>query len=438
LNLLRGKLITPYGDLNPLMNIKKPLEWGVSPVPRKYRLLRIFDYFVLWSSLGVGLLVFQAGSLLTPSLSLLDAFLISLVGSVIGSLLLAAAGIYGSRFGVPTMVSLRPVMGSYGSYLATALNVIQLVGWTAFEILIMGEAAAQLSGDIFGEYTTLFWISVVTLWCWLLAIGGPLTVVREWLEKFAIWLVYFSTIWITYSVVSHPQFQYVLTAKGSGGLPPSVALDLVIAMPISWMPLISDYSRFAKDDKSSFLGTFLGYTLANTWFYALGASFPYVLREDVVPAIASLTFGNLALIFILLDETDNGFADIYSTAVSIQNIFPKIRQWKLITLTSLLGGLLALTIPLKQYEYFLLMIGALFIPLFGVTLSDFYILRKRYREEDFYKNVKKIKVSSIIAWVVGVVTYFLIYQYYPDIGASLPAFSASFLLKALLEKFSTQ
>src|SRR5438034_4352200 len=131
-----------------LWRIRRPPEWGVDPVPQGLRGLRGFDLFVLWSSLGVGLLVFVAGSnlLLFFGLNLWEALGVSVAGSVIGSILLAASGVLGSAHGVPTMVSLRAVLGRRGSYVPTALNAVQLLGWAAFELLVVGLAADALSG----------------------------------------------------------------------------------------------------------------------------------------------------------------------------------------------------------------------------------------------------------------------------------------------------
>src|SRR5881628_1699234 len=128
-----------------MFRVRRPPEWGVEPVPHGLRVLRTFDLFVLWSSLGIGLLVLAAGTLLIGlGLTLAESAIVALVGSVLGSLMLAAAAHHGSRAGVPTMVSLRPVLGRFGSYVPTALNVFQLLGWASFELLVMGIASSVI------------------------------------------------------------------------------------------------------------------------------------------------------------------------------------------------------------------------------------------------------------------------------------------------------
>src|SRR2546425_2036967 len=117
------------------LRIRRPPEWGVEPVPERLRVLRTFDFFVLWSSLGVGLLVLAAGTLLVfQGLSIAEILGVSVVGSILGSLMLAGAARHGSRAGVPTMVSLRPILGRPGSYVPPAPNLLPLLGWAAFEL----------------------------------------------------------------------------------------------------------------------------------------------------------------------------------------------------------------------------------------------------------------------------------------------------------------
>lgn len=415
--------------------VEEPPEWGIEPVPEEKKTLGFLDYFVLWSSLGVGLLVFQAGAEL--GLGLLTAIIVSILGSILGSLMLASAGLIGSKYGVPTMVSVRPALGRWGSYLPTALNVIQLIGWTAFEFIVMKEAATTISGPFLGRYTEVFWAIVIAIFCWLLAYGGPITVVRKWLEKFAIWLVFASTIWITiYLITEGWNVRVSLTSVGS--IPFFSALDLVIAMPISWMPLVSDYNRFAENDKQGFFGTFSGYTLTNTWFYSLGAALVVLTAQaNVVVAISSILLGGVALALIIVDETDNAFADIFSTGMSIKNLFPNANQRTLVTGATVIGLIIALMLPSGQYINFLYLIGGFFVPLFGVVIADFLVVKKtQYTREDFYGE-KKLDIVGIISWISGATIYFTITYLFPQIslpsiGASLPSFLVAFLVHYLL------
>ncbi|MBS7651263.1 MAG: putative hydroxymethylpyrimidine transporter CytX [Candidatus Bathyarchaeia archaeon] len=413
--------------------VRAPPEWGIEPVKQDYRYLGFIDYFVLWSSLGVGLLVLLAGSLLVPALSLYEAILVIVLGTAIGNLPLILAGWVGSEYAIPTMVTVRPSFGIRGSYIATFLNLIQLVGWTAFEVIIMAKAADTISLSIAGYSNITLWIVVFTMFCVALALGGPLIVVRVWLEKFAIWLVYGTSVWVAYHILSQRSLGEILAAEPQGGLPFLLAMDLVIAMPISWMPLAADYMRFSRDSKAAAAGTYTGYLIANTLFYFLGTLFVLGAGvSDPVQAIATVAFGIPALLFILVDETDNGFADIYSAAVSLQNILPKYSQKILIIMIGLAGMFTAILLPIEEYESFLLLIGSLFIPLFGVAVTDYFIVKKReYRIDELYKPSGiywyrgGVNIKAVAAWMIGVLCYHYIVTYMSWLGASIPSLAVA-------------
>jgi hypothetical protein len=218
-----------------------------------HRILRGIDFFVLWSSLGVGLLVLVAGSLLVPGLGLFEALLISLAGSLIGSMMLASAGFVGSRYGCPDdgLPQAHPRhQGVISANGAKCCPACRLDGLRAND---HGAGGIKHLGPIsWRVYSYLLGSCVCGLVC-RPSNRGPLAFVRKWLERVAIWLVYFSAIWITIQVFSSPKVWEVLARPGDGSLPILLALDLVIAMPISWWPLISDYNRFSSTVRGDLL-----------------------------------------------------------------------------------------------------------------------------------------------------------------------------------------
>jgi len=432
-----------------MVRLRRPPEWGVEPVPEPLRVLRTFDLFVLWSSLGVGLLVFVAGSnlLLFFGLNLWEALAVSVAGSAIGSVLLGASGVLGSAHGVPTMVSLRAVLGRRGSYVPTALNAVQLLGWAAFELLVMGLAATAISGPLLGDATPYAWIAVFGLVCGVFAIGGPLVVVRDWIEKFAIWLVFFSTALIAYRLfVSGLDMDARPAPAGYLGTTSLLlGLDLVIAMPISWWPLIADYNRFARSARSGTAGTVVGYLLANILFFFLGAALVVGTgRPDVLTGIAALGLAGFPLLLILVDETDNGFANIYSTAVSIQNIRPRWRQLPLVVGVTAVALAAAGVLQWNgqslggAYNNFLFAIGGIFVPLLGVVIADSFVVRRgAYTPGDFFDAAPRWRWPAFASWGPGVLLYFVILLFALPIGATLPSFALAAALHVIFSRLES-
>jgi len=155
------------------------------------------DFAVLWGDLSIGLLVLLTGALLVPALGLPEALGAIVVGSLIGCVPLALVGLAGAREGVPGMVLFRPVLGVRGSYLPSVLNILQLAGWTGFEFWAMSQVANQMSIRLFGVSNLWLWLAVVAIVCTALALGGPILMVRKWLERFGAWVVVGVAAWIT-------------------------------------------------------------------------------------------------------------------------------------------------------------------------------------------------------------------------------------------------
>lgn len=412
-------------------------QWGINPVPPKHRILGGFDYFILWSSLGVGLLVFSAGSFLSET-PFYHALLAIIIGSIAGSVLLSMAGKIGSDHAVPSLIGIRPAFGLYGSYLAAVLNIIQLIGWTTFEILILSKAAEQLTNI----HVTFVWNIIFGVIITLLGIFGPLFLVKQWLSKFAIWIVYASSAIILVTLLLQ-DLPNVMSGEGKD-MSFFVALDIVIAMPISWMPLVSDYNRFAKRSKGAFIGTLIGFSITNIIFYVGGLLFGVGDISSIIISIQGILFGFILLVMIV-DEIDNAFADIYSAAVSSQNIFHNLNQRHLIIGFSSVSTILAIFVSIEGYEQFLFLIGALFIPLFGVLLTDYFVIKRgKYQNDMMYGNkIIKIGYPAIVAWAIGALLYYLLSQLspiylpqLPTIGSTIPSLLVSSLLYLLITKLN--
>jgi len=433
-----------------------PRDHGIKPVPSGERRLTFVDTFVLWADLGVSFLVMVVGMFLVPGLSLAGALAAILVGAIIGNFLLGLVATIGSDTGVPTMVLFRPVLGLRGSYAPTVLNVLQLVGWATFEVIVMAQAATLLSQRLFGVDSYLGWVVFFSVLTTLMAMGGPVLVVKQWMEKFAVWAVLITMLWLTIAVLSTYDVGALFAKRGTGEMSFWLAVDLVAVMPISWVPLVADYSRLATSRRAAFLGTGFGYFVSHIWFYALGALLglsaavtfdPNAPISPLLAAIAGLTAGWGALLILLVAETDEAFANIYSAAVSTQNIVMRLGQRALAGIFGAVVLVLAAAVPMVQYESFLLLIGSVFVPLLGILAADYFLLRSRlyiaeglYRVGGQYWYTGGINWTAMGVWLVGFVLYLVIAGLpqlglaglAPWLGATLPSFLFGFLVYAAL------
>jgi purine-cytosine permease-like protein len=159
-------------------------------------------------------------------------------------------------------------------------------------------------------------------------------------------------------------------------------------------------------------------------------------KEAITYSMALIFFGLFALLIILIDEPDNAFADVYSATVSIQNIFPKQKQWKIALIITILCLLFAFSIPIIQYENFLLLIGASFVPVFSILLSDYFIVNKsNYKKDLFYSINMKINWKAIISWIMGFIVYYYFAYINIIIGATIPSIILTFIIYTILNYF---
>ena len=206
--------------------------WGIEPVPERLRVLGGVDLGLLWGSLGVSLLVVVAGAILVPALSLPAALVAILVGCLVGNLMLAVAGAIGAQARVPAMVLMRAPLGERGSYLPTAINVVQCLGWTIFELLVIATAAAALSDELFGFEAQRAWTLVFGSAALAMGVLGPIGVVHTMIRRVAIWAVPLAVAYLAWWALSGGGLEEAWRRPGEGGLSTWHGIDIVGPPPM--------------------------------------------------------------------------------------------------------------------------------------------------------------------------------------------------------------
>lgn len=361
--------------------------------PRRTMGLR--DTLGLWGNLGISLLLpVAAGYVVLPGRSLWVTIAAIVVGAVIGSVLLGLGAAAGAREGVPAMVLLRGLLGRRVSYLPTVLNVVQCVGWATFEVVIIAEAASRALG--------------LPRWPFVLLAGAlatlmalrPLGAVRV-LARYAVFVALAAVAYLFVRVLSHPL--PVPTAGGAASF--WTAADIVIALPVSWFPLAADYTRHVRGGRTAFTGTTIGYGAATVAFFTLGVlalSAYGTSGLDVIGALLAVPFGVLAIVVLLVLELDEAFANIYSTAVSAQNMAPRVDRRTLALIVGVISTGLALWLDIAAYEAFLFLIGAVFVPLVGVFVVVYFVLPRGAWDSS---ERAPGRLSLLLPWAAGFVAY---------------------------------
>jgi len=373
----------------------------LEPPPRP---LGLWDQAVLWGNLGITLTIPVAAAFVLqplpdlPPLTLAAATVAVLVGTLLGTLVLALAAVPGSDTGAPAMVLLRGLLGRRGSWLPTVLNVVQCVGWAAVEVYVIADGAAKLLPGVPRILLVIAAGAVATalaLW--------PLGFIRQ-LRRYAVWVVLAATAYLFYEVLRRGA-----AAPAHGSWRQFwLAVDVVVALPISWAPLAADYSRHSRSARDAFGGAMGGFAVASAAYFLLGVfaltSLPNA-GADPIGALLAVPAGALALGILVVDEVDEAFANLYSTAVSAQNLRPSLDRRMVAAAVGALATGLALSTDITQYESFLYVLGAVFVPLFGALLVDYFLLRRRSWDVGARAPGRPLMA---LPWALGFVAYQLL------------------------------
>ncbi len=397
---------------------------ALTPVASEQRVFRWHDHASLWFSLGVGLLVMQVGAYLMPALGTQEALVAIVAGSVLGAGLLGWVAKIGCDSGLASAGLMHAVYGRSFARLPIVLNIVQLLGWGTFELVVMRDATVAI-GRQSGALLAPHWPVLATL----LISGSMVRLVRRVVARVALPLVVLSLLWLSWKFLGMAQGQgleALWQRRGAGGMGVMPALDLVIAMPISWLPLVADYARHGRHGGAALRGTWAGYALANIWCYGLGVLVALTLpSQDLVTALLLAQGGLVALSLILIDEVDNAYGDAYSGAVSTHSLLPRwsVRRWGMLIAVLCTG--MALVLPMHSLEPFLLLLSSVFVPLFGV------ILGRLAGRSDVAAQVAQARAAHglpIALWLAGIACYHLLPQVAPALGSALPTLALSFAL----------
>jgi NCS1 family nucleobase:cation symporter-1 len=388
------------------MTMQKDREVGKNLSYEAPKVLSLLDQFSLWGSLGITLTIPAAAVFVlhpygAPTLSFAAALLAVLVGVGAGSIALGGAAHIGASTGTPSMVLLRGLFGNRGSRFPTILNLLQCLGWTAVEVLVIAHAAKAVVGG-----SLVLWTLGAGVFATLMAIK-PLGSVRV-LRRYALAGAIIATGYLLYAVVRHGVH---LSHGGWSGF--WLAVDVAIALPISWAPLAADYSRHSRTPRKAFLGTVVGFFLGAGAYFVLGLlalvtivasnqqGDPYAFSQ----ALLVLPLGIFALLILIVDEIDEAFANVYSTVASIQNLRPLWDRRILAIAVGVISTAVALSLNVVGYESFLFAIGAVFVPLFAVVLVDWFLVSKGQWD---LSETSKLRAWTLIPWAIGFIVYQLI------------------------------
>nr|WP_326184981.1 putative hydroxymethylpyrimidine transporter CytX [uncultured Oscillibacter sp.] len=378
-----------------------------------------FQNGLIWFGAGVSLAEILTGTAFAP-LGMAKGLAAIVLGHLIGGALFFLAGLIGGRTGRSAMETVKMSFGQRGGLLFAFLNVLQLVGWTA----IMIYDGALAIGGIFD----------VGNWIWCLVIGGLIVVWivvgvtnLGWINKISMAALFLLTL-ILCKVI------FFSGSPVGGDLGEAMtfgaAVELAVAMPLSWLPLISDYTREAEKPFQATLASTVVYSLVSCWMYVIGMGAAiYTGEYDIAVIMVKAGLGIAALVILVLSTVTTTFLDAWSAGISAESLSKKVNgKWTAVAVT-VVGVAGAILFPMDDITGFLYLIGSVFAPMIAIQIADHFLLKRdRFGVEADARN--------LVLWLVGFIAYRALMGVDTPVGYTLPDMVLTIVLCVLAEKLA--
>ena len=374
------------------------------------------QFAMIWFGAALSIAEIMTGTYLAP-LGLTQGLYAIILGHIIGGILLFGAGLIGGRLRQGSMNTTAFSFGPLGAKGFAFLNMLQLIGWTSimiYDAMLALQELAPLSPIIW----TIAIGSLVILW---LFIGLHNT---GYIQAIVSVLLLGLTLYMGAHMISQwPNEGSLLT---SGNMSFIAALELSIAMPLSWLPLISDYTRESKKPFSASLTSATVYTVTSIVMYTLGLSAAIFGGGDsIITIMMNAGLGLAGLIVIIFSTVTTTFMDAYSAGVSSTTIYNGASSKGIAVIVTIVGTIAAILYPMDDITDFLYLIGSVFAPMIAILLADYFINRQQVQTLSAYL------VRGLI-WAVSVSLYHYMLHSESTIGATLPAFTMAFVVTAIV------
>ena len=370
-----------------------------------------FSNALIWFGAGVSIAEILTGTYFAP-LGMAKGFAAIVIGHGIGCAMMFLAGLIGGRTGRSAMETVKMSFGRKGSLLFSVLNVLQLVGWTAIMIYDGALAANGIAG--------------VGAWVWCLVIGALILV---WIavgitDLGRINQIVMALLFLLTLVLCKVIFfggNGVMTAPDDS-LSFGAAVELAVAMPLSWLPLISDYTREAEKPFAATLASTLTYGAMSCWMYLIGMGAAiYTGQSDIALIMVQAGLGVAALVILVLSTVTTTFLDAWSAGISSESIFAGLKGRQVAMAVTVIGTVGAIVFPMDDITDFLYLIGSVFAPMIAVQIADYFLLKTDV-------SGKEVSVSRLVLWFLGFLAYRVLMGVDLPLGSTLPDMVITMLL----------
>lgn len=379
----------------------------------------VFSNGLLWFGAGISIAEILTGMLLSP-LGWEKGLWAIFIGHIIGGAVMLGAGIMGARSRCSAMETVSFSFGKEGARFFAGINVIQLIGWTAV-MIVSAAAAAEVIAPLGMALWDLIIGALIALWI----IMGMTTLGR-------VNVLVMTALFLLTAVLSGTIFGADTAAAPSGTITFGGAVELAVAMPLSWLPVISDYTREAEKPVKATIVNCLTYFAASSWMFVIGMGAALFTGEsDIAKIMLGAGLGVSAIVIILLSTVTTTFLDAYSAGVSGRALTTCLSEKGQALIATALGTLLAITVDASRFEDFLYFIGSVFAPMTAIMLADYFFIHENHQKE-------RVSVLKLLIWAIGFGLYRYLLNADTPLGVTFPVIVAVMVMDVVVSKIVGQ
>lgn len=376
-----------------------------------------FSLALVWFGAAISIAEILTGTAIAP-LGFTKGLIAIVLGHLIGCALMYFSGLIGAKRELGAMQTISISFGKHGSSFFALLNVLQLIGWTA----VMIDSGASAAAAVSGVDMRWLWCAVIAalIIAWLIVGSRGLNVINS----IAMSALFILTLILSVRIFASEQVVEVTEGSMSFG----AALELSIAMPLSWLPLVSDYTKSSRSPKTSSLVSSAVYFCGSCWMYIIGMAAAVFTGEYDVAAIMSKSgLGVFALVIVIFSTVTTTYLDVFSAGVSANAVFSKLKEKPMAVLVTIFGLIIAIVTSASSFEAFLYLISSVFVPMIAILIADFFILKNDHSE-------KKLSIRNIVIWAFGFALYRIFLRIDTPIGNTVPVIAVVIVATVLADK----
>ena len=403
----------------------------LSPVPESQRTQPAFDLFLIFAAANIVATTLQTGAVLGARYGRTDVVVLVVAGACFGASLVAMLAPVGSRTGVPSMIAARAPLGYRGAQLVSGLLYLTNFAWIAVNNTIAASVCAQVLG---GTETSRLWSAGLGVLATAVVARGPRAVGHA--DRIAMPIMVVAGAFLTWAAFTLPPRADV----DSSFPPPPVlwGLDVVIGYQVSWLLMFADYSRYTRSPRAAASAVFAGLAVPALWLMPVGWNLARIAgSDDPGTMLAAAGVGWWTAALVALATVTTNFVNIYLSSLAWRTLSPRSTGAGSVWTIGIIGTLLGLVSSgwLTQFANLMVLLGSVLVPVGGVFLAHFVLMRRPIDIDRIYQveMMPAVTIPGLAAWALG----FAVYKLAAPIGATLPALATSIVVYVLLHRFHT-